>query len=122
MKVALLFIGVLAGILVTSAVGQRRDNSQPWLEPAHPTQLEWLALEKQATEGQNDFGDNGMTINFYVAPESNQTGVIFCDIAYTPQVTAAVLQLTEDSIRHRFDAERAQYPWAHVKIITKAAP
>lgn len=121
-KAVMLCIGVLLGVAVTSAVGQHSGNHYPWLQPAQPTQVEWLAIEKQATEGQNNFGEDGMTINFYVGPESFRTGVILCEISYTPQVKAAMLQLKEDSIRHGFDKERTTYPWAMVEITTKAAP
>lgn len=122
MKVATLFIGILIGAAVASAIGQRSDMSYPWLQPARPTQVEWLAIEKQATEGQNSFGEDGMTINFYVGPESLRTGVILCDISYTPQVKAQMLQMREDSIRNGFEKERATYPWAQVKITATASP
>lgn len=122
MKAATLLIGALVGAAVVSAIGQRSDIRYPWLQPAQPTQVEWLAIEKQATEGQNNFGEDGMTINFYVGPESFRTGIILCDISYTPQVTAQTLQLRENSIRHGFEKERATYPWAQVKITAKASP
>ena len=122
MKAALLFIGVLVGAAVTSAIGQRSDVRYPWLQPAQPTQVEWLAIQEQGAYGRNNFGEDGMTISFYVGPESFQTGVILCDISFTPQVKARVLELTEDSIRQSFEKERSTYPWAKVKITMKAAP
>lgn len=120
-KATILVIGVLLGALITRAVGQRASNSHPWLQPANPTQLEWLVLEKQATEGSTVFVD-GMSVNFYVGPESMQTGVIYCDIDYARDVSAARVQLVEESIQRRFEKERKMYPWAHVKIIKNPAP
>jgi hypothetical protein len=122
MKAAMLCIGILVGVALTGAIEQRSGDRYPWLQPAQPTQVEWLALEKQATDGQNNFGEDGMTINFYVAPESLRTGVILCDISYTPQVSAAFLQLKEDSIRRGFEKVHTQYPWAQVKITAKRSP
>lgn len=55
-------------------------------------------MEKQATEGNTVFVD-GMTVNFYVGPESMQTGVIICDIDYARDVSAARVQLAEESIQ-----------------------
>lgn len=63
---SLLGAGVLGGVLV-HAFGQTTAPRQPaWLEPKNPTRLEWLALEKQANEGNNEFGENGVTVNFYL--------------------------------------------------------
>jgi hypothetical protein len=84
--------------------------------------LEWLALEKQATEGVNAFGEDGVTINFYTGPESNRTGVVLCDLAFSHDVSAARLQLIEDGIQKRFAMDRNTLPWAQVKIIRKSAP
>jgi hypothetical protein len=120
-KAAMLVIGILLGALVARAIGQRGGDNRPWLQPANPTQLEWLALEKQATEGNTVFVD-GMTINFYTGPESIHTGVIYCDIDYARDVSAARVQLVEEAIEGRFEKERKIYPWARVKIIKKPAP
>jgi hypothetical protein len=66
-------------------------DSQPWLDPMNPSKLEWLALQKQADEGDTEFGENGLTVNFYLGDKSYETGVIYCDIDYLPGTSACGL-------------------------------
>ena len=120
-KATILIIGVLLGALITSAVGQRERDSRPWLQPAKPSQLEWLLLEQQAVNGINDFAKSGMLISFAMTPNSFQTGELECTIEYERDVSAAELQLTEDGIKRQFEIERRDQPWAHLKITKKAA-
>ena len=92
----------------------------PWLEPKYPTRLEWLFLEQQAIEGDTEFGDDGMTVNFYFGPESFRTGEILCDLEYLPGTSAERVQLREDGILKRFGIMyRKENPWARLKIIKK---
>lgn len=112
---------VLVGMVV-HALGQTgAPKRAPWLDPYTPTRLEWLALEKQASEGHNEFSDNGATVNFYLSPDSLRTGEILCDLEYLPTTQAQVVQMIEDGILKRFEADRQVYPWARVKIIKKVA-
>jgi len=121
-KVAILGFGIFLGAVAMNAIGQRGVSGRPWLEPATPTQLEWLVVERQADEGINDWAKSGMTINYSLAADSAKTGVIECNIVYARDVPAAVLQLTEDGIEQRFSALRKIYPWARVKIKATVAP
>jgi hypothetical protein len=87
---AMLCIGLLVGVVITNTVVRSQEGKHyPWLEPENPSKLDWLALEKQATEGVNTFGEDGVTINFYTGPESNRTGVVLCDLAFTHDVPLA---------------------------------
>jgi hypothetical protein len=102
------------------ALGQTGTSKRaPWLEPYTPTRLEWLVLQKQANEGDIEFGENGATVNFYLGPDSLRTGEILCDLAYLPGTQAETIQAIEDGILARFDVSRGVYPWASVKIIKK---
>jgi hypothetical protein len=94
-------------------------DSQPWLNPMNPSKLEWLVLQKQADEGDTEFGENGLTVNFYLGDKSYETGVIYCDIDYLPDTSAELVQKLEESIQRRFQklARSKLYPWAKVKII-----
>jgi hypothetical protein len=69
----------------------------------------------------NEFGSNGVTVNFYLGPDSVRTGEIFCDLAYLPGTQAQLVQMIEDGILRRFEAQRRVDPWARVKIIKKVA-
>ena len=109
---------VLIG-MVMHALGQTgAPKRAPWLEPYTPTHLELLALEKQAMEGHPDFVD-GVTVHFYLGPDSYRTGEILYDLAYLQSTQAELVQMTEDGIEGRFKAERQLNPWARVKIIKK---
>jgi hypothetical protein len=113
---------VLIGMAMVHALGQTAAPKRaPWLEPYTPTRLEWLALQKQAMEGHKDFGENGVTVNFYLAPDSLRTGEILCDLEYLPTTEARLVQTIEDGILERFEVDRRVYPWARVKIIKKVA-
>ncbi|MBI5016841.1 MAG: hypothetical protein HZB55_15320 [Deltaproteobacteria bacterium] len=117
----LMAAAVLTGMFVY-AFGQTTASSPtPWLDPRNPTRLEWLALEKQATEGNNEFGENGVTVNFYLGPDSYRTGEILCDLAYLPSTSAQLVQMIEDGIQKRFEMKRSVDPWARVKITKKVA-
>ena len=89
------------------------------MEPRNPSRVEWLALETQATEGDPEFGDNGVTINFYLGAGSFETGEILCDLAYLPSTRASLVQIIEDGILNRFEMRRRVDPWARVKVIKK---
>lgn len=95
-----------------------KDN-QPWLDPMNPSKLEWLALQRQADEGDTEFGENRLTVNFYLGDKSFETGVIYCDIDYLPGTSAELVQKVEEGIRRRFQklAKSKLYPWAKVEII-----
>jgi len=92
-------------------------DMHPWLEPMNPSKLEWLALQKQADEGDTEFGENGLTVNFYLGPKSMETGVVYCDIDYLPSTRAELVQKVEEGIRRRFQKQTRIYPWAKVEII-----
>lgn len=110
-------------VLVAYAPGQRGEPRQaPWLEPKNPTRLEWLVLQWQANEGDTEFGENGVTVNFYLDRDSDRTGEIRCDLDYLPSTEARVVQIIEDGILRRFERQRQIDPWARVKIIKKVAP
>jgi len=112
---------VLLGMVV-HALGQTgAPKRAPWLELYTPTRLEWLVLQKQANEGQTAFGNSGVTINFYLGPDSRRTGEILCDLAYLPGTDARIVQAIEDGILGRFELNRGAYPWARVKLIKKVA-
>jgi hypothetical protein len=117
----LIVTAMLAGILV-HAFGQTAVPKQPiWLEPQNPNRLEWLVLQKQADEGDTEFGDNNVTVHFYLGPDSYRTGEILCDLEYLPNTRAQLVQIIEDSILKRFEMQHRLNPWARVKIIKKAA-
>lgn len=108
--------------LAVNAPGQTgAPRPTPWLEPKNPNRLEWLVLEKQADEGDTEFGENGATVHFYLGPDSYRTGEILCDLAYLPQAQAELVQMIEDGILKRFEVRRKVDPWARVKIIKKVA-
>lgn len=112
---------MLTGILV-HAFGQTSSPKQsPWLEAQNPTRLEWLVLQKQADEGDNQFGEDGVTVNFYLNSESYRTGEVLCDLVYLPNTQAAMVQTIEDGILKRFEMRRKVDSWARVKIIKKVA-
>jgi hypothetical protein len=110
---------VLIGIMIHAFGQAGAPKWAPWLEPYAPSRLEWLALEKQASEGHNEFAENGVTVNFYIGPDSVRTGEILCDLAYLPSTEARLVQAIEDGIMERFEVDRRLYPWARVKIIKK---
>ena len=115
----LIATALLIGVLV-HALGQTTATRQsPWLESYTPTLLEWFVLQKQADEGDQEFGENGVTVHFYLAPDSLRTGEILCDLAYLPATKAHLVQQIEDGILERFEVDRRAYPWARVKIIKK---
>src|SRR3989442_426525 len=123
------FFFVCAGLLCLAVVYHlgtpnaraNAESRRPWLEPHTPSELEWLTLSKQATEGDTEFGSNGMTVNFYLRPESMSAGTVYCDLAYLPEVSAEVVQLVEEGIRNRFRITRQTLPWAKVQILPKVA-
>ena len=88
-----------------------------WLEPRNATRLEWLVLEIQATEGVNEFGKNGVTVQFYLNPDSAHTGEILCHLLYLPGTQPEMLQMIENGIQERFELRREVNPWAHLKIV-----
>jgi hypothetical protein len=103
------------------ALGQTVASKRaPWLEPYTPTRLEWLVLETQATYGKPWLGENGISIDYYIGPDSLRTGEILCDIAYRPGTQAEAVQAVEDGILKRFEITRQAYPWARVKIVKNA--
>jgi len=110
---------VLLGTVIHALGQTRASRPAPWLEPYTPTRLEWLALQKQAMEGRNDLGEDGIGVHFYLSPDSLRTGEIWCDLEYRPSTQAQAVQLFEDEILTRFEATRQLYPWARVKIIKK---
>ena len=122
-KFEFLLIGVVVLMVISVYfIGQTAESSKrPWLEPKNPNRLEWLALEKQSSEGENEFGGNGMTVNFYLGHDSYRTGEILCDIAYLPSTTGEMVQIIEGGIQKRFEMERKINPWARVKIIKQVA-
>lgn len=92
----------------------------PWLLPKNPTELEWMALEWQANEGDTEFGENQMTVNFYLGEQSVGSGVIHCDIEYLPDASAELVQFVEEGIQERFKRIQKVTPWANVKIKKRA--
>jgi hypothetical protein len=112
---------VMLAMMGLHALGQTGAPKRPWMEPYTPNLIEWLALETQALEGDTEFGENGMTIHFYVSPEAFRTGAIACDIMYVAGTPAEHVQRIEDGILERFKARRNVYPWARVKIVKKVA-
>lgn len=97
-------------------------ENHAWLEPMNPSKLEWLALQKQADEGDTEFGENGLTVNFYLGEKSYESGVIYCDIDYLPGTSAEIVQRVEEGIRARFQRlakSKSPFPWAKVEITKK---
>ena len=113
-------IAVLATAILSIAQSPQ-SASRPWLQPKNPTRLEWLALQKQANEGDTEFGENGLTVNFYLGPDSATRGLVYCDLEYLPSASAELVQLVEDGIQKRFRMEQRLSPWATVKIVKKVA-
>ena len=111
---------VLIGMVIHSVGQTPAPKGAPWLVPYTPTRLEWLALETQANEGVTQFGDNGVTVNFYMGRNSVRTGEIYCDLVYLPKTEARIVQAIEEGIVARFDLNRRLYPWARLTIIKKA--
>lgn len=64
---------------------------KPWLLPRTVTELEWQMLEWQAIEGDVEFGENNLMVNFYLGPESNEKGTIYCDLEYLATASAYVV-------------------------------
>ena len=116
------FFMILAILFFESGISDLyAKNKQPWLDPMNPSKLEWLALQKQADEGDTEFGENGLTVNFYLGEKSYESGVMYCDIDYLPGTSAELVQNVEEGIRRRFQklAKSKLYPWAKVEIIKK---
>ena len=84
----------------------------------HPTTLEWLWLELQASERDHDWGDNHTTVNFRLEARSYAEGVIFCDIRHGPK-DADMAEYLEGGIKTRFVERQKRYPWARIEF-TKA--
>ncbi len=99
------------------------DNQyKPWLQPANPSAIEWFALELQASEGDEEYGENYVTIAFYLGPKSFTDGIIYCDISYLPNARAELVQMIESGIRKRFNLSKNKlYPWANLEIKTEVA-
>jgi hypothetical protein len=110
---------IASAIHVTPASSQTTQH--PWLAPANPTLLEWVILELQANECDPEFGENELTVAFYVGPKSALEGVIYCQIRYLPNTSAELVQLVERGIRERFEITRKTYPWAKLEFDTKVA-
>lgn len=119
MGLPMMVAAVLVGIVLHALAQTGTRRQPPWLEPRNPNRLEWLVLEKQANEGINDFGEMGVTVNFYIDRDSNRIGEILCDLTYLPSTSAETVQQIEDGILKRFEMQRRVDPWARVKIIKK---
>ena len=117
----LIFIFANALIGIPAANAQSNVVGYPWMAPANPTLLNWLALQKQANEGETEFGENGLTVNFYLGPASYELGIIYCDIEYLPSTSAKIVQIVEDGSRRRFESPKPIYPWLRVEIKKKVA-
>lgn len=107
---------MLALFVSTRAALLAQDRDRPWLRLKNPVELEWLALQKQADEGDTEFGENGVTVNFYIAGDSYETGIIYCDIDYLPGTSAELVQMIEEGTQKRFAVLRKALPWAKVSI------
>lgn len=119
MKTFAVVVAVCFGIAWLALVSRAQSSTnslQPWLQPKNPTELEWLALERQAAEGDLQFGEDGVTVNFYLGPDSWSEGIIYCDLDYLPGTDAELVQLLEDGIQKRFQMAQRRLPWAKVKI------
>ena len=118
----LLMVTIMLMIFMQAFNQAKAAGNAPWLEPKVPTRLEWLFIELQAIEGDEEFGDDGMTVSFYLSSESFRTGEILCDLAYISGTPAERVQLREDGILQRFRIMNSKVnPWARVRIIKKAA-
>lgn|GEM_PF-4721488 len=96
-----------------------KDRGHPWLLPATPTLLEWAVLELQANEGDVEYGEDKLTITYYLGPKSVEEGIIYCQILYLPSARAEIVQLVEKGIRERFEYTKKMYTWARLEIVTK---
>lgn len=112
--IALIF-GLYAGI------SSAQTAQRPWLAPAKPILIDWVILELQAKENDNDFGGNDLTVTFHGGPKSDREGVIYCQIRYLPTASAGVVQMVERGIRERFEFTKRTYPWAKLEIRTEIA-
>lgn len=118
-----LFVGtslVLLTVSVTLALSQSAGSQaptvpRPWMIEKHPTTLEWLWLELQASERDHDWGDNHTTVNFRLETRSYAEGVIFCDIRHGPK-DADMAESLEGRIKMRFAERQKRYPWARIEF------
>ena len=113
------FLGLSKGNATTpplDTAADARSQGKPWMKPHQPTELEWLALQFQANEGDWEYGENGVTVNFYLDGKSRDDGIVHCDLSYLPTAEAQLVQLIEDGIQRRFEAWRKPLPWARVVI------
>ena len=101
--------------LSQSAGSQAPAALRPWMIEKHPTTLEWLWLELQASERDHDWGDNHATVNFRLEARSYAEGVIFCDIRHGPK-DANMAEYLEGRIKTRFSEHQKRYPWARIEF------
>lgn len=110
---------VLALILIADVGAQENIVARPWLELAKPTLIEWTAIQWQADWGEPEFGENGVTVNFFLGPRSASLGIIYCDLAYLPSTSAELVDIIEKGIKRRVGVTRKLIPWAKVEIISR---
>ena len=114
----------LASLALVVAQGAPRDSpEQPWRQPYVPSRLEWEVVQSQIAEGDPEFGDDGMTVHYFLDATAYQTGTISCDLAFLGTTPARFLKLKEDGIRARF-RRRAAVPgseWMKLDLRIKEA-
>lgn len=93
----------------------KQSEAPVWLQPKVPTLIEWVTLELQASEGDSEYGEDGIIVAYYQCPQ-NVKGVVCCDLEYLSSVSAELLVMREDGLRRRFESLRVQNPWATLQL------
>lgn len=106
-------------LVSTRTAASAKTQVPQWLEPRNITELEWFVLKRQADEGDTTFGEDGVTVNFYLGPGALTTGTVHCDIDYLPGTPAELVDAIETGIRYRF--ELRPEPWVKVEIRRRVA-
>ena len=113
-------MGSARRISSASIIGRLTHPTHRWEKTI--TELEWLVLEWQANEGDVEFGEDDITVNFYLGQGSYDTGTIYCDLAYLPKTSANIVDRREKGILKRFEnAKNKFYPWLKIKMLKKQA-
>lgn len=109
---------MMVALLASSApaVAKPGHGTKPWLEAYSPTKIEWAAIEIQAAEADTEFGEDGVTVYFYLGPQAYSEGVISCDIDYLSGTPKVLVEKRELGIRKRFERRRSVPGWEWLRL------
>lgn len=112
----ILLCGLFLGTFISAAFSESLE-SKPWLKTYEPKAFEWFVLELQATEGDQEIGENGFAVHFYSSKDTVSSGVIEVDIEFDQTVSATLIEKLIGNIRKRFEANsKTRFPWAKLRF------